>query len=103
MRYMKLFVSLAALCLLAGLALAAQNGNGPSAGTGACNGNCINGCENQGACNQQNCPVGAPCQGQNCNKAGPQGGSGNQNGNGQNGNPLGPKDGSGPLRDGSCR
>ncbi|MDQ1261705.1 MAG: hypothetical protein QG575_886 [Euryarchaeota archaeon] len=97
MRYMKLFVSLAALCLLAGFALAAQNGNGPSAGTGACNENCINGCENQGTCNQQNCQAGA-CQGQNCQIVGTQG-------NGQNGNAQGPRDGSGPLRDrdGSCR
>ena len=103
MRYMKLFVSLAALCLLAGLALAAQNGNGPTAGTGNCNENCIKNCENQGACNQQNCQVGEPCQGQNCNMAGPQDGTGSQNGNGQNGNAQGPQDGSGPRRNGSCR
>lgn len=100
---MKLFVSLAVLCLLAGLALAAQNGNGPLAGNGNCNENCIKNCENQGACNQQNCQVGEPCQGQNCNMAGPQDGTGSQNGNGQNGNAQGPQDGTGPLRDGSCR
>ena len=103
MRYMKLFASLAVLCLLAGLALAAQNGNGPTACTGACNGNSIKNCENQGACNQQNCQVGEPCQGQNCNMAGPQDGTCCQNGNCQNGNAQGPQDGTGPLRDGSCR
>jgi len=87
MRFMKLFVSLAALCLLAGFARAAQNGNGPCAGTGNCNENCIKNCENQDACNQQNCQVGAPCQDQNC----------------QNGNAQGPQDETGPLRDGSCQ
>ncbi|MDD2755477.1 MAG: hypothetical protein PHS80_08105 [Methanothrix sp.] len=102
MRYMKLFVSLAALCLLAGFALAAQNGNGPSASAGCSNENCINGCENQGTCSQENCQAGM-CQGQNCKLTGAQDGSGNQKGNGQNGNPLGPKDGSGPRRDGSCQ
>ncbi|MDD4163499.1 MAG: hypothetical protein PHW87_13570 [Methanothrix sp.] len=84
MRYMKLFASLAVLCLLTGFALAAQNGNGPSAGPGNCNENCIRNCENQGTCNQQNCQVGEPCQNQNANAEGPQ-------------------DGTGPLRDGSCR
>ena len=100
MRYMKLFVSLAALCLLAGFALAAQNGNGPSAGTGCSNENCINGCENQGTCSQQNCQAGA-CQGQNCKMWLRM--ERYQNGNGQNGNAQGAQDGSGPLRDGSCR
>lgn len=102
MRYMKWFVSLAALCLLAGFALAAQNGNGPSAGTGCGNDNCINGCGNQGSCNQENCQAGA-CQGLNCKLNGAQDGSGNQNGNGQNGGAQGPQDGSGPRRDGSCQ
>jgi len=102
MRYMKWFASLAALCLLAGFALAAQNGNGPSAGTGCGNDNCINGCGNQGSCNQDNCQAGA-CQGQNCKLNGAQDGSGNQNGNGQNGSAQGPQDGSGPRRDGSCK
>jgi len=101
MRYMKLFVSLAALCLLAGFALAAQNGNGPSAGTGCSNENCVNGCENQGTCSQQNCQAGA-CQGQSC-KIGAQDGTGNQNGNDQNGNAQGSQDGTGPKRDGSCQ
>ena len=95
MRYMKLFVSLAALCLLAGFALAAQNGNGPSASTGCSNENCINSCENQGTCSQENCQAGA-CQGQNCKVAGT-----------QNGKAQGDQDGSGPLRDrdrdGTCQ
>jgi hypothetical protein len=102
MRYMKLFVSLAALCLLAGFALAAQNGNGPSAGIGCSNDNCINSCENQGSCSQQNCQAGG-CQGQNCKVTGDQEGDGSQNGNGQNGKSQGLLDGSGPRRDGSCQ
>ena len=106
MRYMKLFVSMAVLCLLAGFAVAAQNGNGPCAGTGICNENCnencIGNCENQGNCAQQNCQVGEPCQNQNCKMTGPQDGTA-QNGNGQNGNAQGIQDGTGPLRDGSCQ
>jgi hypothetical protein len=92
MRYMKLFVSLAALCLLAGFALAAQNGNGPSAGAGCSNENCINGCENQGTCSQENCQAGT-CQGQNCKVAAA------QNENGPNGMAQWDLDGSGPQRD----
>jgi hypothetical protein len=95
---MKLFVSMAVLCLLAGFAVAAQNGNGPSADTGTCNENCIRNCENQGTCAQQNCQIGEPCQNQNCKMTGPQDGTGIQNGEAQ-----APHDGSGPLRDGSCK
>jgi len=103
MKYMKLFVSLAALCLLAGLALATQNGNCPIAGTGNCNENCIKNCEYQGACNQQNCQAEENCQGQNCQIAGTEGAVGCQNKNGQNGNAQGARDGTGPLRDGCSR
>jgi hypothetical protein len=103
MRYMKLLASLAVFCLLAGFALAAQNGNGPSAGTGNCNENCIRNCENQGTCTQQNCQGAETCQAQNCRLTGPQDGTGNQNGNGQNGNENGAQDCTGPQRNGCCR
>ena len=99
MKYVAILSALAVACLLAGSAIAAQNGNGASAGEG----NCIRECQEQGVCAQQNCQSGDPVQNREGCKLGAQDGTGKQNGNGQNGNAQGPQDGTGPIRDGTCK
>jgi hypothetical protein len=103
MKYVAILSALVVACLLAGSAIAAQNGTGPSANEGNRNGICIRECLEQGVCSQQNCQSADSVQNREGRKLGAQDGTGMQNGKGQNGIAQGPLDGTGPVRDGTCK